>query len=174
MAPGDVADVLEEAGHGWDETAGGDDRLDQHPGDPITVLDEHAVHVVWVVPPDLEGEGTHRIRDAQPGSHCVVVAVVGALRLDDEVAAGVSPHQVDRIHRCLGPRAAEPPERQPEPSRELGGDLGDLGGGLGKVRPSDEPFLHGGDNLGVGVTHHQRPVPVVEIEVVVAVQVGQP
>ncbi len=105
------------AGHRGDETASGDDRLDQHPGDLVTVLGEHPVHVIEMVPPDLEGELAHRIGHTRPGPHRVVMTVVGPLCLDDQVPSGVRPHEVDGVHGRLGPRAAETPQRQPETVR---------------------------------------------------------
>jgi hypothetical protein len=40
-----------------------------------------------------------------------MVAVVAALDLDDQVAAGDRAHQVDGVHGRLGARVDEPPER---------------------------------------------------------------
>src|SRR5262245_53319665 len=63
--------------------------------------------------PDLPGLGADRYLDR------VVVAVVTALDLDDQVAAGDRAHQVDGVHGRLGARVGEPPERQPEPPGQL-------------------------------------------------------
>ena len=54
--------------------------------------------------------------------HGVVVAVVGALDLEDHVAAGSASRDVDRVHRRLGSRVGEAPLRQPEAPAQLLGD----------------------------------------------------
>ena len=59
--------------------------------------------------------------------------VVGALDLDDQVASGDRPHQVDRVHRRLGARVVEPPLRQAEPVGQRLGDDDRVLGRLGEV-----------------------------------------
>ena len=54
--------------------------------------------------------------------HRVVVAVVAALDLDDQVATGGRAHQVHRVHRRLGAGVGEAPQRQPVAAGQLVGD----------------------------------------------------
>ena len=82
---------------------------------------------------DVLGLGQHR------DLHRVVVAVVAALDLDDQVAPGERAHQVDGVHRGLGAGVGEPPQRQAEPTDQLVGDPDGVLGGLGEVGAAARP-----------------------------------
>jgi len=103
--------------------------------------------------------------------HRVVVAVVAAFELDDEVAAGGGAHQMDRIHRRFGPGVVEPPLGQPETLREKFRDRHDVGGRLGKVRALRDALLHGTHDGWVRVSDDVGPVTGVEVDVTIAVHV---
>ena len=104
----------------------------------------------------------------------VVVAVVAALDLDDEVAPGDGPHQVDGVHRGLGARVAEAPQGQPEaPAELLGHDDGVLGR-LGEVGAERHPALHRLDDRRVGVTDEHHAVAGVQVDVLGPVDVVAP
>jgi hypothetical protein len=69
-----------------------------------------------------------------------VVAVIGAFELDDEIAAGLGPHQVDRVHRRLGPAVPKTPQRQAVPSGQFLRHDHRVLDRLGKVSPPGNPF----------------------------------
>ena len=103
--------------------------------------------------------------------HGVVVAVVRALDLDDARAAGLGAHEMDRVHRRFGARVAEAPQRQPEPARELGRDRDEILGRLGEVRAERDPLLHRRARSRVRVADEHRAEPVVQVDVLGAVDV---
>ena len=61
------------------------------------------------------------------------MAVVSALDLDDQVAAGDRPRQMDRIHRRLGARVGEAPLGSPNRSRSMPRHLERVGRRLREV-----------------------------------------
>ena len=71
--------------------------------------------------------------------HRVVVAVVAALDLDDPLAPGRGPHQVQGGHRGLGAGVGETPQRQPEAAGQLDRDGDDVGHRLGEVGADARP-----------------------------------
>ena len=77
--------------------------------------------------PDLVGVGEDR------DLHRVVVAVVAALDLDDQVAPGERAHHVDGVHRGLGAGVGEPPQGEPEARGEVLRDDDRVLGGLREV-----------------------------------------
>jgi hypothetical protein len=102
------------------------------------------------------------------------VAVVAAGELHDDVAAGEPAGQPDRRHRGLGAR-----RHQPEPlDRGAADDLldqGDLVLGRGAVRRAAGGRLADrGDHLGVSVPEEHRPPGADQVDVLVAVDVGEP
>jgi hypothetical protein len=103
--------------------------------------------------------------------HGVAVAVVGALDLEQDVAARDGPHQPHRVHRGLGAGVAEAPQRQAEALLQvLAANHGVLGR-LGEVRAALDAL---GDDLGdprMGVADGDGAVAVVEVDVLVAVDV---
>ena len=103
--------------------------------------------------------------------HRVVVAVVAALDLDDEVAAGGGAHEVHRVHRGLGARVAEPPERQAEPSRELLRDDDGVLGRLREVGAARDPLADRTHDRRVRVTHQRDAVAAVQVDVLRPVDV---
>ena len=129
-------------------------RLDDHPGDLAGMVEQDAPHGVEAAERHDVGRARratgddrdvlgHRARPVgRPGVggvgvdrdlHRVVVAVVAALDLDDALAPGGGPHQVDGGHRGLGAGVGEAPQRQAEAAGELAGDGDDVGHRLGEV-----------------------------------------
>ena len=81
--------------------------------------------------------------------HGVVVAVVGALDLEDHVAAGGAASEVDGVHRRLGAGVGEAPLRQAEAALQLGGDGDRAVGRGGEVGAFVDPRLdRGADRRG--------------------------
>ena len=103
--------------------------------------------------------------------HRVVVAVVGPLDLDDLIATGDGPHEVNGIHGCLRAGVVEPPQRHVEAARELARHDDRVVGGLGEVRALCDPALHGLDDGRVGVAANHHSVSTVQIDVLGAVDV---
>ncbi len=95
----------------------------------------------------------------------VVVPVVAALDLDDEVAAGDGAHQMDGFHRRLGPRVAEPPERQAEALAEALGDNDGVFCRLGEVRAPADLVTHRLDDRRMSVTSEAGSVATVQVDV---------
>ena len=127
------------AGLGLDDARVHHDRLEDHPGDLARVLVQQPGDAAEVVVAGDQGEVDDRLGDAGAGRDLVrapagpdlvglggdrdldrvVVAVVAALDLDDQVAAGDRAHQVHGVHRGLGAGVGEPPQRQAEPAGQL-------------------------------------------------------
>ena len=142
------------------------------------VLGEHPLDGVEVVERHDDDEVADRVRgcrccrrtpigrSAGPSSsalgqdrhlHRVVVAVVAALDLDDQVAAGDRAHQVDGVHRRLGAGVGEPPQRQPEAARQLLGDRRSRPRSAGRSGcPARTRVAHRLDDRRVGVAGDAR------------------
>ena len=103
--------------------------------------------------------------------HRVVMAVVAALHLDDQVAPGDRPHQVDGVHRRLGAGVGEAPQRQAEPPGELARHHQRILGGLGEMGAAGDLAADRLDDRRVGVAGQGRAVPAVQVHVLVAVDV---
>ncbi len=101
----------------------------------------------------------------------VVVAVVAALDLDDPLATGDGPHQVQGGHRGLGAGVGEAPQRQPEAAGELDRDGDQVGHRLGEVGAEPDPPADRLDDRRVGVADHHRAEAGVQVDVLVAVDV---
>ena len=115
--------------------------------------------------PISSGSGRH-------GEHQrVVVAVVRPLDLHDQVPARVRAHQPDGLERRLRPGVAEPPEREPEPLRDVLADLVELRGGLREVRSEARPLLDRFHDLGCACPIDHRAVTEVVVDVLVPVEV---
>ena len=110
-------------------------------------------------------------RRAHADHHGVVVAVVGALDLQHQVAAGGGAREVDGVHRGLGAGVGEAPLRQAEAAHELLGDDDRALGGRGEVRAAPGALAHRGHDGRVGVAHAHHAEAVVEVDVLVAVDV---
>ena len=158
------------------------------------ILSEDALERVGVVEGDGTGQRRHRLghaaavgdadrviagserlqRRVDGDHHRVVVAVVGALDLEDRVAAGRAAGEVDRVHRRLGAGVVEAPLRQAEAAGQLLGDRDRAVGGGGEVGAFVDPRLDRGadDRVGVADAHHAEAV--VEVDVLVAVDVPDP
>ena len=161
------------------------------PGDPALVLLQRALEGVQVVERhdlrqlDEVGRQAQRLRhrdrmvvvaDLVAGGrhrhhHGVVMAVVAALDLEQHVAAGVGAHQAHGVERLLGARVAEPPQRQAEALLQVLGRDDRLLRRLGEVRAPSDAVGHGRHDLGMRVADGHRPVAVVEVDVLVAVDV---
>ena len=101
--------------------------------------------------------------------HRVVVAVVGALDLEDHVAAGGAAGEVDGVHRRLGSRVGEAPLGQPEAPGQLLGDRDRAGGG--EVGALVNAALDSGADGRVRMPDTHHPKAVVEVDVLVAVDI---
>ncbi len=128
---------------------------------PLSVIADRRVRGADV----LVDLGQHR------DHHRVVVAVVAALDLEDPVAPGRRPHQVDRVHRGLGAGVAEAPQRLPEALGEVVRDDDGVLGGLGEVGAARNPGADRLDDRRMGVAGERDAVPAVEVGVLVAVDV---
>ena len=146
---------------------------------------------VGVVEGDGAGQLAHRVGDAAAVGHAdrvvagaerlqrrvdrdhhrVVVAVVGALDLEDRVAAGGAAGEVDGVHRRLGAGVVEAPLGQAEAARQLLGDGDRAVGRGGEVGPFVDPRLDRGADGRVGVADAHHAEAVVEVGVLVAVDV---
>jgi hypothetical protein len=123
--------------------------------------------------------GTTRVAHAIGGRldrdhHGVVVAVVGALDLDDHVAARDAAGEVDRVHRRLGPGVREAPVREAPAAAQLLGHGDRPLGGSGEVRAGVHLRLHRGGDDRVGMADAHDAEAVVEVQVLVAVDVPHP
>ena len=167
------------------------DRLDDHPGHPARMGLEEPLDRGQVVEaghqgqveellgdprapgdPGRQGGGAHVLRVGGDGDlHRVVVAVVAALDLDDEVPAGDGAHEVDGVHGGLGARVVEAPQRQVEPAGQLLGDLDGRLGRLGEVGAAADLCAHRLRDGRVGVAGEAGTVAAVEVDVLVAVDV---
>ena len=103
--------------------------------------------------------------------HAVVMAVIRALDLADDVPAGGRPGHADRVHRGLGARVGEPEHLEVEPPADL---LAEGDGRLGGDREVGAParrLVDGLDDPRMGVADHHRAEPAVEVEILGAVLV---
>ncbi len=179
------------AGLGQDDARVHHDGLEDHPGDLAPVLAQHPVDDREVVESHDDGEVGQHPRDAgarrdagRPVGraglarfgvdrylHRVMVAVVTALDLDDQVAASDRPHQVHRVHGGLGARVNEPPLRQAEAAGQFPGDGERIASRLGEVRAAGDLVLDRGHDRRVPVASQRDPVSAVHVDVLVAVDV---
>ncbi len=101
----------------------------------------------------------------------VVVAVVAALDLDDQVFSGDRPHQVHRVHRGFGAGVAEPPQRQTEAAGELLGDHDGILGGLREVRAEPHSTLDRIDDGRMGMADDHHAIAGMQIHILHAIDV---
>src|SRR5215216_7575479 len=114
-------------------------RLEDHARYLSTMLLEDPLQGVEIVVRDDKGKVGDSPRDARPrrravgtfggpdlilpvrhGDHNrVVMPVVAALYLDDQITTRDRTHEMHRIHRRLGTRVGEAPKRKAETPREL-------------------------------------------------------
>jgi len=181
----------EVAGLGLDDPGVHHDRLDDHARDLVFVGFQEPGHAVHVVERGDQGQVGDGFRDAGGGRRAVrrggwtclfrfrgdgdlngvVVAVVAALDLDDQVAAGDGAHQVDGIHGGLGAGVGEPPAGQAEAAGEFAGHRD---GGRGRLRELSALGDLRGDGLldgRVSVAGQGGAVAAVQVHVLVAVDV---
>ena len=176
-----------EAGQRRDDAHVAGGGLGDEAGDPVAVLGERGRHGVPVVVGQHEGQGRGGRRDAggagqreggQPrarrGQQRVDVAVVAAGELHHDVATRDAAGQPDRGHGGLGARGDEPDLVDGRASDDL---LGELDLGLGRGAVGRAARHRGGDrllDLGVGVPEQHRAPRADQVDVLVAVDVGQP
>ncbi len=102
------------------------------------------------------------------------MAVVATGELHDHVAAGEAARQPDRRHGGLGARRDEPHPLDRRPRHDLLGQV-DLGHGRGAVRrAAGHGRLHRRLHLRVGVADQHRTPGADQVDVLVAVDVGEP
>src|SRR5690348_12221033 len=187
-----VLEVREVAGPGLDDPGVHHDRLQDHARDLALVLVQQAGHAVQVVERGDQRQVGDGLRDAGGrggavrffprarvlflGSHGdlyrVVVAVVAALDLDDQVPAGDRPHQVDGVHGGFGAGVGETPAREAEPEGELVGHRDRVRRGLGEVGAVLDLVRDGLHDRRVGVASQGGAVAAVQVDVFVAVDIG--
>ena len=193
MFPGQIAQTLEETIDREQDSAVLEDRLHDDTGDLTRVGLEDPGDHLEVVEGGHQGEADDGIGDSGTGRHArgllgrtevflvpnrnhhrVVVAVVGPLELDDQVASGHRSHQMDGIHGCLGARVSESPKRQAVTHGQLLGDDDGVGGRLCEMGPFAHPLAHRGNDRRVGMPGEHRPVSTVHVDVFVAIDVPNP
>ena len=103
--------------------------------------------------------------------HRVVVTVVAALDLDDQVPAGDGPHQVDGVHGGLGTRVVEPPQRQAEPAASSSATSMAASVGWAKWVPASDLRPDRLDDGRMRVSGQAGAVAAVQVDVLVAVDV---
>ena len=101
----------------------------------------------------------------------VVMAVVTALDLDDQIPAGDRAHQVDGVHGGFGAGVGEPPAGQAEAVGEFAGHGDGVRGRLGEVGASAYLSCDGLLDVGMGVAGQGGAVAAVQVDVLVAVDV---
>src|SRR5271169_3973346 len=182
---------FEVAGPWLDDAGVHHDRLDDHPRDLVPVLVEKPGHAVEVV----EGGDQRQIGDgpgnagggggavglvSRPGYarlrghrdlHRVVMTVIAALDLDDQVPAGDRAHEVDGVHGGFGAGVGETPFRQAEAARELPRDHDGVRGGLGEVGAQAGLACYCFRDGRVGVAGQGGAVAAVQVDVLIAVDV---
>jgi hypothetical protein len=167
------------------------DGLDDYPGHLARVGVEYPGHRPQVVEADHQGQVHHGRRDpgaaGHPGGligrsalvglgghrdlHGIVVAVVATFDLDEQVAPGHGPHEMDGVHGRLGPRVVEAPQGQTEPSSQFLGHFDGHLRGLGEMGAPAHLTLHGVDHGRMTMAGQTGAVATVEIDVLVAVDV---
>ncbi len=103
--------------------------------------------------------------------HGVVMAVVGALDLADDVAARDAPRQPDGVHGRFGAGVGEPDALEPEPAAQL---LGQRTAGsvvTAKCVPDRAAPSMAATIAGMGVARGGGPEAVVEVDVLPTVDV---
>ncbi len=113
----------------------------------------------------LVGVGQHR------HLHRVVVAVIAALDLDDQIAPGQRAGKMDRVHGRLGAGVGEAPQRKIEAPGQLAGDPDRVLGRLGEVRAAAHPVADRLDDRRMRMPGNGSAVAAVHVDVLVAVHV---
>ena len=188
-----VFQTLQVAGLRQDHAAVHHGGLDDHAGDAVAFLGDHRANGIEVVERHDPNQVGEHLRDAEGLRHRrgvlarshvggvgrhrdhqrVVVTVVGALDLHDQVAARVRAHQACPLQRRFRAGVAEAPQRKVEPVGEVLADHVELLRGLGEVGAQRRLGLDRRDDLGVRVAHHHGAVAEVEVDVLVLVDVPQ-
>ena len=191
MAGGQVAHALEVAGLGQDDVDVHHRRLQDQRGDLPLVPDQRSLERVEVV----EGHDARELDDrlriagavgdarrvlaraelierrAHGDHHGVVMAVVRALDLQQDVATRRAAREMHAAERGLGARVGEAPVRQAEAAAQLLRDRDRALGGRGEVAALVDLALDGGRDLRVRVPEAHDAEAVVEVDVLVAVDV---
>ena len=97
--------------------------------------------------------------------HRVVVAVVTALHLDDQVPTSDRPHEMHGIHGRLRARVGEAPHRQTKTSPQLLGHDDRVLGRLGEVGTPDDPAAHSLHDRRVSMPGQACTVAAVHVNV---------
>ncbi len=129
--------------------------IPEFPGTPIG----------WLARADLVGLRQNR------HLHRVVVAVIAALHLDDQIAPGQRPRQMHGVHGGFGARVGEPPQGQVEAPGQLAGDPDRVLGRLGEVRAAPHPVADRRDDGRMCVSGNGSAVAAVHVDVLGAVNV---
>jgi hypothetical protein len=138
---------------------------------------QHRAHRIGEVPAPGRGAGRLVLRPGFLGFRGdgdldrVVMAVVAALDLDDQVPAGDRAHQVDGVHGGFGARVGEPPAREAEPAGQFGGHRDRVRGGLGEVGAVPGLVGYCFRDRRVSVPGQRGAVTAVQVDVLVAVDV---
>ena len=101
----------------------------------------------------------------------VVHAVVGALHLDDLVAAGKAARDADRVHGHFRTAAAKAYLLHREALANLIRQVVLQGVRHAVHGAGDQPLLHRGDHRRMAVPGHQRAETKIEIDVLIAIEV---
>ena len=161
--------------------------LGDQAGDPVAVLGERLLDRGPVVVGQHEGQlgrrggyagraGDRERGDARAGrgQQRVDVAVVAAGELHDHVATGEAAGQPDRRHRRLGAGGDEPDPLDRRAGHDLLGQL-HLGPGRRAVRrTAGHRRAHRRLDLRVRVAQQHRPPRADQVDVLAAVDIGQP
>src|SRR5215212_10379458 len=100
-----------------------------------------------------------------------MMPVVAALYLDDEIPARDRAHQMHRIHRRLGARVGETPQRKTETPRELTSHHDRILRRLGEVRAPRSPPRQGLDYLRMSMADGTDTIPAVKVHILPTVGV---
>ena len=152
-----VAGLGERAAHGLDVVVGHDDR----------VVRARAGH------PGRTGQAERRDARARLGEQRVDVAVVVAGEFDDLRAPGEPAREPHRRHRRLGARIDQPHLLDRRARNDLLRELDLAGGGRAEAEPLRRGLLHRVDDLRVRVPVDHRSPARDEVDVRVAVDVGE-
>jgi hypothetical protein len=191
VLPGELANAFQVAGLRRDDAGVHHHRFHDHAGDLVLMIGEDALHGLEVVERHHQGQPHHLRRDAAARGHAVravgrtqlgqqlvhrhlhrvVMAVIGALDLDDLGTPGDRPHEVDGIHGRLGSGVGEPPQREAESPGQLLGHHDGVLGGLGEVGAPGHPGADRLDDLGMSVTDRHDAVAPVQVDVLESVGV---
>ncbi len=187
MLCAEFAECFEEFRGGADQVHVSGDGFDDDAGDLVAGLGEgvdELLGVVVVEYPGVLGEvGGHAGRGGvAEGEHAaagfdqqaVGVAVVAAFEFDEQVAPGVAARQADGAHGGFGAGGDEAHHVEAgDEFDELFGQVDFSFCGRAEGEAVGGSFLHGADDVGVGMADDQRPPGADVIEVTLAVGIPE-